>query len=120
VPRSRLEGREPTEVTEHEYDEAGRLIRSVTTREPLWTEHDLADQLALVEYRSTLCPCGCGFPVAETTSHEEAGPSFAAKQIPCRARQTLIEQQTAHLKSKGESGDPIAGARLWSISMQKR
>lgn len=119
MPRSQLEGREPAEVTEHEYDDAGRLIRSVTTRESEWTEHDLADQLALAEYRSWLCPCGCGYLEEDTHSHEETGPRFTASRSTCRARLELIEQQTAHERAK-EGGDDRRAARVWRISMQKR
>lgn len=119
MPRSRLEGREPAGVTEHEYDDAGRLIRSVTTREPEWTEHDLADLLALAEYRSWLCPCGCGFLEDDTHSHESTGPQFKAHRTTCRASLELIEQQRAREKAK-EGGDENRAARVWRISMQKR
>lgn len=115
-----MEGREPVETTVYEYDEAGRLVRSVTTREPEWTEQDTAEILALVEYRAMLCPCGCGFLTEETTSHEAGGPQFEAHRTLCRARRELVEQQTAHAKSKGDHGDPIAAARLWGLTIKKR
>jgi hypothetical protein len=108
-------------VTEHEYDETGRLVRSVTTREPEWTEQDIGEMHALTVFRATLlCPCGCGFLLADTTSHEETGPRFQVSRTLCRARKELIEQQTAHARSFDQNApDPIPTARLWSIAIRK-
>lgn len=91
------------------------LVRSVTTREPEWTEQDRAEQLALVEYRSSLCPCGCGYPVAETTSNWETGPEFDATHTTCRARAALVEVQNAEADRKKNTS-----ASFWSISRQER
>lgn len=45
--------------TVHEYDEAGRVVRSVTTAEPEWTEADRGLVLALLaEQRETCSACG--------------------------------------------------------------
>ena len=91
----------------------------MTTREPEWTEQDTAEILALAEYRSLLCPCGCGFLTEDTTSHEATGPQWEAHRTLCRARRELVEQQAAFARSK-ESGDPIAPARLWGLTLKKR
>lgn len=45
--------------------------------------------LALAMYRRSLCPCGCGHPVRETTAHENSGPHYRAERIRCRARDAL-------------------------------
>lgn len=64
ISHGRLMGREYG--TRHEYDAAGRMVRSVTESE--WTTHEIGLMLALGEYRDALCPCGCGNDVAESTN----------------------------------------------------
>lgn len=91
----------------------------MTTREPEWTELDTAEILALAEYRSQLCPCGCGFLTEDTTSHEDGGPQFKAHKTLCRARRELIEQQNA-VAPESQRTDPIAASRLWGMNIQRR
>ncbi|MFF0823066.1 hypothetical protein ACFYUR_22115 [Micromonospora haikouensis] len=98
-------------MTRHYHDRRGRLVRSVTTREPAWTEQDRAEVIALAYYRRTeLCPCGCGHRYADTTSPEETGPQFVASRVVCRARLALLEAQRA-----AETQDIVGGARLWHV-----
>lgn len=66
TPWRRFNGHEPAEVTTHEYDPDGRLVRSVTRPEPEWGDEDRAWALALLQYENSLCG-GCGHPLAETT-----------------------------------------------------
>jgi hypothetical protein len=87
-----------------------RLIRSVTTREPEWTEQDRAEALALTLYRSTLCPGGCGQPLDESTAHYEVGPEYEAKSTTCRACAERHESQRA----KAERS-PNGEGRLWYV-----
>lgn len=115
IAPSRLDGREPAETTEFFYDDAGLMVRSVTTREPEWTEQDLAEVQALAMYRAGLCGCGCGFPEADTTSHYETGPEFLVTRTTCRARAAVLEAQRA--AADGGTGDNAA--RLWRIQMRK-
>jgi hypothetical protein len=91
------------------------LIRSVTTREPEWTEIDRAEQLALAEYRASFCPCGCGYLTADTTSNWETGPEFDATHITCRARAALVEAQNAEIERKRDTS-----AWFWSISKTEK
>lgn len=98
------------------YDRRGRLIRSVTVREPEWTDRDQAEILALALYRSRLCPCGCGYLFADTTSHEETGPAFVASRTVCRARMALLEAQRGADDGKP---NPNAPARLWRVDQRK-
>lgn len=55
----------------YEYDDAGRLLRAVTTREAEWDDTEREWMLALADYRANLCPlCGrhlsiCTDPVNE-------------------------------------------------------
>lgn len=114
IPPSRLDGREPATVTRHYYAQ-GKLVRSVTTREPEWTEQDRAEILALTYRRAHLCPDGCGYWFSDTTSHEETGPVFRAHHTVCRARLASLEYQKAN-----ESKDVVGQARLYSVTMRKR
>lgn len=75
---------------------------------------DRAEALALTEYRASLCPCGCGYLVAESTSHWETGPEFDATHTTCRARAALVEAQEAAAERKSDTR-----AWLWSISKLK-
>lgn len=59
-------GWEPTRLTRYEYDDAGRVVASVTTVEPEWDEVSRAHLLALLEYEAGLCG-GCGHPLSVTT-----------------------------------------------------
>lgn len=93
-------------------------MRSVTTREPLFTEQDRAELLALALYRDGLCP-KCGRPVDECTSDEEAGPSFGATYKVCRSTLALLEAQRA-LSDGGKKPRPNAPAYLWGTTMRKR
>lgn len=92
------------------------LVRSVTTSEPTWTEQDRAEILALTQYRASLCPCGCGHLLAETTSHEEGGPRFVVTEVACRARLALLENQRAVDAERGSENSP---ARLWRTEMKR-
>lgn len=87
----------------------------MTTREPRWTEQDRAEVLALAEYRASLCPCGCGYPVADTTAHWEVGPEYDATHTTCRARAALVEAQNAAAENKRDTS-----SWLWAISQTKK
>lgn len=105
-----MDGREPVQTTDYEYDEDGRLRRSICTSEPRWTEQDRAEVLAYEYYQSLFCPCGCGLKFEDTTSNEEKGPQFRASFITCRARMAVIDQQDEAAKAQS----PYDRARLWS------
>jgi hypothetical protein len=117
VPRSRLEGREPTETTEYEYDEYGLLVRAVTVRDPEWTEQDAAEMLALAEYRDSLCDC-CGMPKSMTLVDERDAPRFVVSKRYCLARRTLIESQMAYTNN-GKESKPAHDALRWSVQVKK-
>lgn len=88
----------------------------MTTRDPAWTEQDRAEALALTDFRASLCPGGCGQPVAESTSHWETGPQYEAKSTTCRACAELGEAQ----RGKNDANPDGAAARLWRITKRKR
>lgn len=105
-------------MTEYEYDDAGRLIRSMTTREPRWTEQDQAEMLALAEYRDSLCPC-CGLPKDIVLGHERDAPKFVVTKRYCLARSTLAETQAAFFSQYQKNPDPRHQALLWSVRIEK-
>jgi hypothetical protein len=64
--------------------------------------------LALAEYRSSRCPCGCGNNVADTTGPEVIG-QWKARRVRCHARAAMVLAQQ-HASSKPED---LPEARLW-------
>jgi hypothetical protein len=113
-----MDGREPEEVTEYEYDEGGRMVRSVTVREPLYTEQDRAELIALAAYRAGLCPL-CGRPLDVCTSEEGApgAPQFAVRQSMCRATREIAELKSA-LTEEGKKPLRNAEARLFGTTVR--
>lgn len=90
-------------------------MRSTTTREPEWTEEDLAEQLALISYRATLCDC-CGLPLAMVGGHERDAPQLIVKRRYCWARKTL--EETKAQWAKGRKPAPGDAALLWSVAVK--
>ena len=107
-----FDGRQPVVTTEYEYED-GLLVRSFTVSEPVWTEQDRAEALALQLYRDGLCP-HCRFPVAETTAHYSEGPEYDATHKTCRACAAFSEAKRA--ANEGSKDSPDSDARLWQIS----
>lgn len=98
-------------MTEYEYDGDGRVARTVTTREPRWTEQDRAEILALALYRTWLCP-KCGGLLEDCTSHEDTGPEFRVRRVRCRATDDLLAEQAGSNIDRPE-------AVLWSVEARK-
>lgn len=91
-------------------------MRSVTTREPLYTEQDRAELLALALYRDGLCSL-CGHPLEVCTSDEDAGAQFDVVWKTCRATRDKLERQRAVY---GEKQHPNRPAHLWGTAIRKR
>jgi hypothetical protein len=82
VSPSRFYGRQAVSVTTYEYDDArGRLVRSVTTSDPDWTDEDRELAWALQAYDSQSCP-GCGGHLPDTTAPEREG-AYATSSMLC-------------------------------------
>jgi hypothetical protein len=94
VPPSQLDGREPESTTVHEYDDAGRIVRSTTTAESRYTEQDRAELLAIAVYRDGLCSV-CGGPATECQSHEATGPKFKPSRLRCRRSDAVLVAKSA-------------------------
>lgn len=88
----------------------------MTTREPLFTEQDRAELIALAIYRDGLCP-KCGRPIEVCTSNEEGGPQFEVTWQTCRATRDLLERQRG---TYGEKQHPNQAAHLWGTTIRKR
>ncbi len=103
----------------HEYDECGRLVRSVTTVEPRFTDVDRAELIALDIYRAGLCPL-CGRPVSVCTSQEDApgSPNFQVSQAMCRASREISRVKNA-LTDGGKERLSDAEARLWGTTIRE-
>lgn len=110
-----LLGRELRSVTTYEYDDTGRLVRSVTVHESPWTEEDLGWAKAHQQNLDDRCPGPCGLPLSETTAMANGEPVHSYEvELPmrCQACDELAKKQEAH----GESGQVIRPqALLWTV-----
>lgn len=75
ISHRRLSGWEPATTTIYEYDEQGRMVRSVSVPESEWDDDQRALMIALQLYRDSLCP-SCGLPLEETRDplHDRDNP----------------------------------------------
>jgi hypothetical protein len=100
VPWRRWAGWEPAEITTYEYDDAGRLIRATTVREPEWGEVDRAAAIELAAYEADLCP-GCKQPQADALAHEERWVAeVTARCHSCTAAEILREKLEKRVEDK--------------------
>lgn len=122
VSVKRLDGWEPTEVTAYEYDETGRLARSVTTRGVEWDEVERGWLLALDLYEAGLCK-RCGVPLAESldADHDPDNPDapyhYVADQ-PAACNHCLVLVRSERAWSKLREAD--APALIHTARLVKR
>lgn len=83
-----MDGWEAAEVTDYVYDEAGRLIRSVTTREAEWDDTEQGWMLALAEWERGRCHL-CGGDLTECWDRSSEGRWQVPPPIRCQ-RTTAI------------------------------
>jgi hypothetical protein len=91
----------------------------VTVREPLYTEQDRAELLALALYREGLCPL-CGRPL-EVCTADEADPKTAAFDVVwrvCNATRRLAEFKRATYSD--DTKHPNREAHLLGTTIRKR
>lgn len=89
------------------------MVRSVTTREPEWTEQDRGEILALALYRSQLCPLHGG-PLDECTFEGAEARFEVPLPTRCRAQDLLLIHQAA----RDNTDRPEA--LLWSVIKKGR
>lgn len=109
ISEKRLLGWEPVEVQEHEYDDAGRLVRTVVTREAEWDDFERAKMQALADYNAGICECGLHRSVAD----EDPDLEVTIRRCPVCAGmdkniRILHARDDAALKGLGEN--PAASA----------
>lgn len=101
MSEKRLLGWEPREVHEHEYDDAGRLVRTVVTREAEWDDWERQKMLELAQYESRLCACGFPEDIADSDPDLEIAyrvcPVCAGLAQAMRAQAEADKRETALL-----------------------
>lgn len=87
-------------MTEHVYDDTGRLVRSVTTFDPDWSDEDVQAALAWQADEESRCP-GCGLPRDETFDIERAN-AWDAEPMACNACLARDRAARAYHEKHGE------------------
>jgi len=108
VSFKRWNGWEPAEITEYEYDDQGRVVRTITRREPEWDDESRAHVMALLQYERNICK-GCGGWLPETTDPENEGKYTSKGGIRCHRCEVL------HLASKDAEPSHVA----WVVERRK-
>jgi hypothetical protein len=83
IPVRRLDGWEPVEVHEHEYD-GDRLVRTVVRREPEWDDEQRGWAQAWVAYRAGVHDA-CGHYLPDSTSPAAEDGYEIGEAIRCHA-----------------------------------
>ncbi|MCW2287041.1 YD repeat-containing protein [Leucobacter luti] len=108
VSPRRLSGWEPVTATTYEYDDDGRLVGSVTEREPEWSRADVEALVAHLE-RGRVGPHGQ--PMSEVTSelanpaNKDRGWDYEVDVYTDFAQQKLSREQEAFKKAYGDDAD---------------
>lgn len=84
----------------------------MTTREPEWSEEDVAWLLALAAYRATRCPA-CGGDISECTSPDAEGGFEVPPPTRCQAKTALVIAQQDYKDS------PQPEALLWRAKRRR-
>ncbi|MCC5574472.1 hypothetical protein IMZ11_02300 [Microtetraspora sp. AC03309] len=114
LPRDIILGRELRSVTTYEYDDDGRLVRSVTVHENPWDAQNVGWAVAKMAEDADRCP-GCRMSLSETTAMRDGEPAHSYHvDIPrvCRACEALAKRQDSYAK---EYEDPYPGAKVWEV-----
>ena len=107
---SKLEGHEPREYHEYEYDDAGKLIGCTVYREPEYTPGDVELLTAVLAYQQSLG--SHGHPLDEATSRL-ADPSSRESTYGYRVPLPTIDYaQQALTRAKKEYADAYPDADL--------
>ena len=97
-------------MTQHEYDRAGRLVRSVTRREAEWDDEQAAWMLALAEYRTNL-HSECGGYLPETTAPGAEDGYRAEPPVRCH----LCTERGRAVAAFADGGGKQMEALLWPV-----
>lgn len=97
----RFLGWEPRHTTTYTYDDAGRLVRSVSVAEVEWDDEQRAWMQAVVELEGKTCS-GCGGFLPDTTSIDMDERYVADHPLRCH-RCTAIDVRRQQVSSKPHS-----------------
>ncbi len=91
-PYSVFRGESRSSATSYEYDDDGRLTRSVTVHEPQWTDDDRLLVLALLQIEEDTCEI-CGHPKSECRDESTAGSWDVLTEVcqPGRMQRAMAE-----------------------------
>ena len=93
---------------EHEYDDGGRLVRTVVTREQEWDDEQQELMIALAVYRSQLCPSGHFLPESSAKANEG---KYRSRNLRCHAC-TAASQGFEAIKNNPHPNAVLLGAEL--------
>lgn len=119
APR-RLWGWEPATVTEHHYDDAGRLSRTVARPEPEFDTEQYGLMAALADLEADTCS-SCGQPMSECMSadsdpdNRDASHSYVA-DLPNRCFATTARE----LRAKQYQEAPVPQALRYPVRRVRR
>jgi len=114
VSLSRFYGEEPDTTTTYEYDDDGRLISSVSVRDPEWSDQDRGIAAALFDIEAARCP-GCGGDLTETTV-ETPGRGWDVEHKKCFRCEALHGvKDTYHKGAKDKSGESDVNRLIWTV-----
>lgn len=110
----------PAMVTEHEYDDRGRVIRSVTRSEVEWDDGQRMWMLALAHYEASLCR-KCGHDLHDTTSGDDTVMWLAETPIECASCSALARAERKFTKRQQNDGDPTPPeAMIYTVRKVRR
>lgn len=112
-----MEGWEPREFTEYEWD-GDRLVGSVTWREPEWSTDDVNALLALREYRRLTGPHGQQMDEAMSPDGDPSNPDAKFRWVAGLpsvdfAQKAINVEQDNYKKKYGDDAD--MGSMRWSV-----
>lgn len=101
----RFTGWEPSQHTRYLYDDGGRLVESVTTREPEWDDIDQALITTHIDYQNSLCDCGQ--PLSESLFDKDKEPTnYRGYYLICQSCMAKERAEHKHSKSREKSVKP--------------
>ena len=115
-----MSGWEPVEVTRYEYDGDGRVVGSVTTREPEWCRADVEALLAFIE-SGRVGPHGHPLSEAMSRDGDPSNPDATIRwHVPLPsidfAQQALDREKRAYAK---KYPDADMNALRWRVEKQE-
>jgi len=113
-----LWGWEPKEVQTHEYDEQGRLSRTVVVREPEFDVEQLNMLRAIAQFDESLNEFGIPLDVATSAEADPAnrkGRQFKVESVVDWSAYAVGKHLEQIEKARG--GDPFKGARRVSVTL---